>query len=322
MTELDDLFAEDLELETPVVESDLHIENKDDNIDDFFGLGSSNPIEETLLDNLLKAKGFTEGKVTLINDDETETQVNFYDLSKEEQLDILNSAEVSTGYDLNETETQFFDQLRTDGLTVEQFLQQYKDKILSETITEIAEPSYDIDAYSDQELFLLDLKNKYDLTDEELLLELEKELQNEELFNKKTAKLRVEYKQLEDNYKANQQQEFQNKKEEEYNQYANTIVDIAIKVPEFHGIVLEDDEKNETLSYLLELDDAGISKFYKDLKNPNKLYEAAWYMRYGKEAFEAIKDAYEGEIAKLKKVDKPRVVVQNVSKKTSIHDLI
>lgn len=329
-TELDDIFTDDLELDSPVnpeenIQNNIQPDTQEIDNDDFFGLGSEPAAEESLLDTYLKSKGITNGKITIVDENDTPQEINFYDLSRDEQLEILNSydepAESSIDYDASEQE--LINHLRSNNLTVEDFLNQYRDAIISE-LGQGSEPSYDIDAYDDQELFLLDLKNKYDLTDEELKAELEKELQNEDIFNKKVSKLRAEYKELEDQYKASQQAEFEAKNQEQYNQFVSAMEGIATNTSEFHGIWLEDGEKEETLSYLLDLDESGTSQFSKDLNTPAKLYEAAWYLRYGKEAFQALESAYEAEIAKLKKqIDKPRVVVQN-SKRTepkNINDL-
>jgi len=321
MEEFDDLFDENSGTEgvndEPIIGENLN--------DDNFLLeeeGSSSK-EPTLLDELLKSRGISNAKIKILDEKDQEQEVDFYGLTKEEQLEILNARnedEVTTP-DLAEEEILLLNHLRSNNLTVETFLQQFKDSIYTE-LGKQTEATYDIDAYDDQELFLLDLKNKFELTDEELVAELEKELQNPEIFNKKVTKLRGEYKILEDQYKLTQAQEAEQLREQEYNQFADQMVDIATKINEFHGIDLEDEDKNETLSYLLELDDKGLSNFYKDLNNPVKLYEAAWYLRYGKEAFDAIKNAYEAEIAKLKKPVKPNVVVQNASKrKENIHDL-
>ena len=215
-------------------------------------------------------------------------------------------------------------QLRENNISVEEFLESYKNSII-ESLGVIDTESYDIDNYDDQELFLLDLKNKYDLSDEELEKELEKELKDETLFKKKVDVLRKEYKELEDRYKEAQQQESLRQREEEYNQFSEKMVDVAINTPEFYGIELEDDEKNEVLSFLLDQDENGASQFYKTLSDPNKLYEAAWFLRYGKESFDALKNAYESEIAKLKKQDKPTVVRKpkpgDTNKEKNIHDL-
>ena len=274
----------------------------------------------SVIDSLLVSKGITDGKLKVVNEDETEEEISFYDLTLEEQLDILNSDDTPE-VDLDNSEIDLINKIRSSGLTAEQYLEQYAKSIVGEG-GEPQTQTYEIDSYSDQELFVLDLKNKFDLTEDELVAELEKELQNEGLFARKVAKLREEYKALEDEYKQAQEQEFEAQREQQYNQFAQQMVDIAVKTPDFYGIELEDTEKNEVLGFLLELDENGTSNFYKTLNNPQKLYEAAWFLRYGKDAFDALKGAYEAEIAKLKKGDRRQVVVQKNNKEiNSIHDL-
>lgn len=321
MDGFNDYLEEDLGLDevTPVEEINDEPLRIEDNI--FEENLIDNTPTRTVLDELLAAKGITDSMVTIVDENEEEKEVNFYDLSREEQLEILSMTEAPANDELDGTEIDLINHLRTNNLSVDEFLTQYRDAILAEA-QQLAEPTYDIDAYDDQELFLLDLKEKYDLTDEELQTELEKELANADLFTKKVTKLRTEYKQLEDQYKAQQQAEFENQRQEQYNQFSNAMIGIAEDVEDFHGVFLEDNEKTETLSYLLDLDETGVSQFSKDLNDPQKLYEAAWYLRYGAEAFKALENAYEAEIAKLKKVDKPRVVVRNSEKKVnSIYDL-
>ena len=88
-----------------------------------------------------------------------------------------------------------------------------------------------------------------------------------------------------------------------------------------HSQMSEDEEKNNILSYLAELDENGVSAFDKELNNPQRLYEAAWFLRYGKEAFDTLINAYESEIAKYKK-DKPVKAVSRGHKEIkSIYDL-
>ena len=322
MEGFDDYLEEDLKLDEPIVDTPIETEYTQKTDDNIFDESPDNvQTNNSVLDDFLRERGIVDSKVKILDENDQELEVNFYDLSREEQLEILSLTEPTVENDLDDSEIDLLNHLRSNNLSVEDFLAQYREAILAEAQIP-SEPSYDIDAYDDHELFLLDLKNKYDLTDEELQSELEKELTNEELFTKKVTKLRAEYKQLEDQYKANQQAEFEAQRNEQYNQFANTMVDVATNVSDYHGVFLEDSEKSETLSYLLDLDDAGTSQFYKDLNDPQKLYEAAWYLRYGAEAFKALENAYEAEIAKLKKEDKPRVVVRNSEKKVnSIYDL-
>lgn len=323
MDELDDIFSGELDNEVPIGEGKeqdfLPLEN-----DDIFSPDLEEKQTSSVLDEYLKTIGISDGKIKLINEDDEEEEVSFYDLTKEEQLEILNSSTEEPETDLDEDEVGFLNQLRENNISVEEFLESYKNSII-ESLGAIDTESYDIDNYDDQELFLLDLKNKYDLSDDELVKELEKELEDETLFKKKVDVLRREYKELEDQYKEAQQQEYLRQREEEYNQFSEKMVEIAVNTPEFYGIELEDDEKNEVLSFLLDQDENGASQFYKTLSDPNKLYEAAWFLRYGRESFDALKNAYESEIAKLKKQDKPTVVRKpkpgDTNKEKNIHDL-
>jgi len=298
MDELEDIF-EGFE-DTPIPEEQSNLEPASSDIFQEV-YDSNNPEEGSIIRELLASKGIIDGKIKILDDQDQETEVSFFELSKQEQLDILNTSPNDPN-ELEDYEIDFLNELRKNNLTITDYLNQFKEAALLEASGGY-DPSYEIDAYDDQELFLLDLKAKYDLTDEELEIELEKELKNKDLFDKKVAKLRSEYKQLEDQYK-------ENVETEEYNKFFNSMSQVASSVAEFHGIVLDDSEKTETLNYLTKLDEQKMSKFSRDLRDPKKMYEAAWYLRYGKEAFKAIEDAYELEISKLKK-DKPRVVAQN-----------
>ncbi len=314
MEEFDDLFDDNLEPSDDIIDDQI-IKSNDN--DDFFESSSKNKTS-SVIDDLLSIKGITDGKIKVIKEDQSEEEIDFYSLTKEEQIEILNSSDLDHDYELEDDEIELINELRSKGVSWKDYLEQIKS-----SVTPI-EASYEIDSFDDQELFLLDLKHKYDLTNEELEKELEKELQDENLFKKKIDKIRAEYKELEDQQKQIQQAEFEASQKQRYEDFANTMVDVATKTSEFHGIELEDNEKNEVLSFILDLDENGTSNFYKTLNNPTKLYEAAWFLKYGKDAFNALSGAYEAEINKLKKDNKPRVVVKNKNTSTntnSIHDI-
>ena len=313
-----DLFKDD---ETTTTVEPINKGNEYDNIFEY------NSNEKSSLDLFLESKGFTDSKVKVLDENEEEQELSFSELSTEEQLDILNSLtsvekqqEVNTALNISSDEQEFLGQLKENNLTLTQFLEAYKENILKENKST---PNYDIDSYSDDELYMLDLKAKFDLTDEEVQSELEKALQNEDLYKKKVTKLRTDYKELEDQQKASAQADFEENQQKQYTEFVNEIVGIASGIEDFHGIELDDSEKNDTLSYLLDLDQSGTSKFYKDINDPNKIYELAWYMKYGQSAFKLLQDTYEAEITRLKKEkDKPSVIRQTTHNKIeSINDL-
>ena len=320
MEDNDGIFDDILNFEEPSDPKD----NQPDIVkeDDFFSsVPSTEPKENNpVLSELLKARGIENGKILIADDDNNTQEVDFHTLPVEEQLTILNPEPEVNNYDLDDSEIELLNQLRWNNQSPEEFLANYRQSIIDEL--DVAQTKdYDIDAYDDSELYILDLKNRIDLSDEELAKELNKELQDEPLFKKKVEALRNEYKQLEDQYRQTQQDEAERQTQEQYDQFSETMVNTAIATPEFYGIELEDDEKNEVLSFLLDVDDTGISQFSKTLNDPTKLYEAAWFLRYGKESFEALKNAYESEISKLKKQDNTRVIHKDTSGGASVKSI-
>lgn len=311
-----DIFGEDTvqenqENQEPQESSNYSEPTEPIELDSIFDDGDGTDSTVSAVDKYLQSKGFENSEVTIYDENDEEIKVNFHELSSDEQLDILSSITTKErGAQLYADEQEWINELRKNNLDFDSFLELYKNSIMEE-LGATQEDSYEIDAYDDRELFLLDLKNKYDLTDEELQSELEKELQNEELFEKKVAKTRAEYKELETQYRQMQEQEFARQQEQEYQHFAQQMVGIATNINEFHGLELEDDDKNDTLSYMLDLDDNGVSQLARDLQDPEKLYAVAWYLRHGNDAFRIIENAHESEISKLRALrDKPNVIRQ------------
>lgn len=266
-------------------------------------------VKKSVMNKYLESKGFVDSKIKVVDENNEESEVLFSELSEEEQLDILNS--ISTNNNYSDQELDWVNQLRNNNLTMDSFLELYRQSVIDEINQQESTVSYDIDSYNDEELYLLDLKSRYDLSEDELQKELERELEDKDRFSKKITKIREEYKDLEDQEKANQKAQFEAQQQQEYDGFVNQMLGVAQRTSEYHGLELEDSDKNETLSYLVELDAAGTSKFYRDLNDPQKLFEAAWYLKHGKDAFKIISEAYEAEIARLKnEKDKPRVIVR------------
>lgn len=291
----------------------------DSNTDDFFSK-SDTEVDDTgdfgsdIVDSLLSAKGIKEGKVKFLDETGQEEEVDFYSLTKEEQLQILNEEapeENLASIDPAVLNLQKF--LDERQLSVDQFLEQYKNEVLEEAGMQQAN-NYHIDAYTDEELFLLDLKNKFELTDDELIKELERELEDEDLFKRKADALRKEYKDLEDRHNEAERVRFENERQEEYNRFSNQMIDVAVNTSDLYGFELDDNDKNEVLHTLLHLDDNGVSSFYKSLADPQNLYRAAWFLRYGEDAFRMLTDAYEAQIAQYKKEDRKPTVITKENK--------
>lgn len=306
---------EDLE---EIFDVNVNVEDVEDEnySEDIFDTNVEPKANDDLLSLLLKERGIVNNKLTIYNEDNTKEEIAFSELSLEEQLQVLQAApEVP----VNNDAAELVEYLKENNLTMQQYLDNYKQAIIQSIAPQ--EEIYEIDAYTDEELYLLDLKNKYDLTDEELTAELEKELTNKDLFDKKVTKLRTEYKQLADDLKTQQEQEQQRTAQEEYDKFAQQMVTVAQKTSDLYGIELEDGEKNNVLSYILELDGNGVSNFYKALQNPEQLYKAAWFLRYGKEAFDAVHGEYEAQIKTIKKDSGKVIIKPKQTKEKSIFDI-
>lgn len=312
--DLDSIFDDVNEENTEENQQEDINQEADSNFDifsdeDIFEDSNDESVKKSVMNKYLESKGFVDSKIKVVDENNEESEVLFSELSEEEQLDILNS--ISTNNNYSDQELDWVNQLRNNNLTMDSFLELYRQSVIDEINQQESTVSYDIDSYNDEELYLLDLKSRYDLSEDELQKELERELEDKDRFSKKITKIREEYKDLEDQEKANQKAQFEAQQQQEYDGFVNQMLGVAQRTSEYHGLELEDSDKNETLSYLVELDAAGTSKFYRDLNDPQKLFEAAWYLKHGKDAFKIISEAYEAEIARLKnEKDKPRVIVR------------
>ena len=170
----------------PTEDDDNEQDNAPEKSDDYF----SNPNENSLVSTLLKSKGIENPEsIELLDEEGNPIQTNFYDLSVEEQLDILNNEDPNLGLEENEISTINF--LRENNITLEEFAQYQRQQAIDEYLANNSQQNYVVNDLSDAELYRFDLMQKFpNLTEEELDYEVEKESINEELFAKKVQLLR------------------------------------------------------------------------------------------------------------------------------------
>lgn len=185
----------------------------DDDLDDFEGAEETPQVEEPtqqieeppqqeetppdLLTSLLRTKGIEDkSKIKFENDEGEIEEKNWTDLSTEDQLNILTANEKPT---LNDAESELLESIRKSGLTPSEYLNYVANNEVQRYIQNSQEPSYEIDQYTDDELYLMDLMSKMgDITEEEALDALEKAKSNESLYKKQIAAIRSEYKRAEE----------------------------------------------------------------------------------------------------------------------------
>ena len=264
--------------------------------------------EGDIITTLLKRQGIVDPeKIKFEGDDGTMEERSWDDLSFEEQINILtdNQEQPSSSEpenDLDDSEIDLINAIRQSNVTPEEYLQQVKQKAIEEYSTQMPEPTYSVDDYTDDELFIYDMQARMpDLTEEELTQALESAKANEVVFNKQINGLRNEYKKLEENRIQQDQLIAQQQQEEEYNKYANAVWEGISNQEDIAGTFeLEEEDKQMLANFILGRDQAGISLLGKALNDPQTLIEMSWFALKGKEAIDSINEYYKEQITKAR----------------------
>ena len=282
--------------------------------DDLFGETTTENSE--LISNLLAQKGITDASKIQIEDEDGNIQeLDFNSLPIEEQLEILQQETP----ELDDSEIETINYLRENGVGIQELIEYHRNQAIQEYL-QAQQTDYTVDDLSDEELYKLDIAARYeDLSEEELEIELQKELNNPDLFKKKVDKLREVYKQEEIAEQNVLSQQAELEEEQNYQMLVDSMVEVAQGTDELFDLELEDDDKEEVLQFLLNKDINGQSDFVKLLNDPNALFQLAWFATKGQEAFSTIHDYYKKEIdlarkAKGSGLTSQRTVVKKESK--------
>lgn len=239
--------------------------------------------KSTVIDRFLRDRGIADPtKLKFENEYGHLEDVNFYDLSEDEQLSILNEFANETG--LTEEESSVINYMRQHNVGFQQILDNYANqKVQAYAAQNPIARDYQVDEYDDDELFVADLKMKYpNFTDNELLDKLDAAKINEDLYNKEIAELRAYYKQMEDAQIAEQEQIRQS----EMQAFENNVADVLNRLHEVpldpsdvncDALTIEDSDKDLITSYLFDTDANGQSQLVKDLSDPVALVELAFF---------------------------------------------
>jgi hypothetical protein len=291
---------------------------QDDNIQDPFAPGDYEPGEgsfyqdddddyqelepvqtpEDYLDRLLKARGVDRNAVRMENDEGEIEEWRFDDLDDETKFGILSQSNET----LSDEEINTINYLRQNRMNLQDFVEYQRQEAIKDYLAQNNSTQYTIDEVSDDDLFRFELKDQMpDLTDEEVEDQLQRAKENDAFFQKKIAALRKEYKELEDKQiKANEEQAAA-EKEAQFNQLAQSLVSVAKDTEEMNGMLLDDEDKEEVLSFLLDRDANGQSEFYKLFSDPKALFKMAWAVLKGDQAHEALTQYYTNEITKARR---------------------
>lgn len=236
--------------------------------------------KDDVLMSFLSEYGIREGKVTYENEDGSTEEVDFNELDSDEKLNILKEL---TTPNLSKDEIEVINYLRSNNATIQDVITYYSQKAVEDYIKENGpvEKQYSIDEYSDDELYVADLKTKFsDMTEEDIKTDLEIAKENEELFKKKVEIIRKQYK-------AQEEEAAKERVKEQEEQFNNFKTSLETQLTEFNEISMdykdsksdrlqiEDSEKEEIYKYILNQDENGTTQFFKDLNDPKMLVELA-----------------------------------------------
>lgn len=260
-------------------------------------------------EQFLKSRGVRDGKTIIYEDEETgeTSEVDFSTLTTEEQLNILN--EISRP-DLSDDEINTINFLRQNNVTMQDVIGYYQEQAVKDYIEKNghATKTYAADDYTDDELYVADLKYRYpEMSDEELVSELESAKDNQELFTKKIETIRTNYRNAEERQKQHEAEEAAKVQKEYQEQFISVLdqfnyVPMDYKDPNGGVFQIEDSEKAAIWDYLFKQDVNGVTAFARDLNDPTRVIEMAHKMLFGAEAMSDITQHFKQELKKARRV--------------------
>ena len=320
--EFDNLLDETiLPEETEEVSASQEVElpgifNDEDVVEEGEKPAEAEEIEDDAMTAFLKTKGIADPtRIQFENESGEIEDVDFNSLSREEQLTMLHEL---TAPDLSEHEVGVINYLRQNRVTFDQVIDYFANQRLEEYLNahpeDVHQQSYTIDDYSDDELYLADMKSKYpSFSDEELLSKLNIAKSDEDLFKKEVDVLRESYRAQEDQMLKDAELAEQQQYEDLQNnllQAVSNFNEISLDTADVNSdsLVIEDADKHQMLAYLLNQDKDGKSQFVKDIENPATLIELAWYRTQGRNVIDGIsqywKDVLKSERKKIASLEK------------------
>lgn len=286
---------------------------------------------EDFISSLLKTRGIEDKtKIKFENEEGEIEEVDWESLSNEEKMSILESSN-NIENELDEAEIELINAIRNSQMSPAEYLQYVQQTGVNNYIQNNSNShQYLVDQYSDDELFIADFMSRMeDVTEEEAQEALERAKSNETLFAKQIGAIRNEYKKIEEENIQQEQIEQETKAQEQYQEFANSVIDQINNFTEFQGydLNMEYDDMQELYEFITGKDAAGNNHFAKALSDPKILVQTAWFALNGKQMIQDITDYFQKEITQVRKEsykkgqedaknkgNKPDVVFTNKSK--------
>lgn len=303
--ELDDEQQLDGQKQDPNPDNPQESEDQEPEGPDNTGTSDPEEGEDDFLTSLLKSRGIEDkSKIKFATEEGDVEEVDWDSLSNEDKLNILSSSESTPENSLDESEIQLINAIRNSGMSPSEYLQFIGNGEVERYIQNSQEPQYEIDEYSDDELFLMDFMSRMgEVTEDEATEALERAKANEGLFKKQIEAIRNEYKQAEQENQMQVQLEQEQIAQQQYDQFSDQIVDEINNLTEIQGFELnmENDDMQELYDFITGYDAAGNNYLAKALSDPHILVKTAWLALNGDQMINDITSYFQKEIASVRK---------------------
>lgn len=215
--------------------------------------------------------------------------VNFYDLTSEEQYTILQelSSEarpsIEDEYDLDNTEVQLLNAIRNAGGTVEDYIGNLINEQVTKSLTLRDSTSVDYGDMPDDAIYLKWINDvNPEMTQEDALSALAQQKQSESLYKGQVDSLRAQYIQIQANEVAQVNQAEESERFQLLEDDRKEIVSVVENIDNISGAEITPYMKNEVLHSILEINDQGDPLIMEEMfSDPEKLFKATWFMKYG-----------------------------------------
>lgn len=317
--EIDDSIDDENQKESEEQDSS---EQEFDNSDDSDNQESSDNESKDFLTSLLKSRGIEDkSKIKFENEDGDVEEVDWENLSDKDKLNVLKSTDDSAERELDESEIQLINAIRNSGMNPAEYLNYVEEGAMQRYIQNSQQPQFEIDQYSDDELFLMDFISRTgDVTDEEASEALARAKSNESLFKKQIEAIRNEYKQTEYENQVQAQLEQQQLAQQQYDQFSEQIVDEINNLTNIQGFDLnmEDEDMQTLYDFITGQDAAGNNYLAKALSDPRILVKTAWLALNGDQMISDITNYFQKEIANVRKESYKKGVEDTKNKSNNV----
>lgn len=262
-----------------------------------------------IISEFLKSRGIEDlSKIKYESEDGSEEDVDWDSLDSSEKLSILNQLNSGSENDLDNSELQLINAIRSSRMSPSEYLNYIAQMGVDQYAQSLqgANQVYEIDQYSDEDLFITDLitrMGRENITDDEAREALDRAKSNETLFKKQASAIRNEYKKIEDENRQYELYLEEQRRQDQYNQFARSIQDQIIGFNEFQGFELnmDQEDKEELYDFIVGFDEAGNSILGKAMNDPSVLVKMAWFALHGEQMLDDISDYVKQQVTKVRK---------------------